>query len=522
MSKMDAEKVLFAKWVILVGQHGISLLEKGRSAKFHVVAARKWGIIQSSVMIKNMVAFIPDAESFYLVLDAEMTTLSFNASGVARSGTHVIESDNTVTVQFYDILKMRECVLVSEKSDLQEMVEAFSPFFDRIGRIMLRGATQDFRYNIYIDGVTIVQKPTTWIGDIASELSSVLLNAPTAGLNAPTNAPTPAQDEKDHSAPKLEKHLAPPPIVIPVQKSVPNHSDKTFIQPPPVLPPVAIISPPQPAARKPTILAASQVIQMDRQMQTDFPKPQAHPVAQHQATTAVAVDQTATSVAKNTKLTLIFSASDAPVIAVLAAGIVWSLPKSQGQSVPASVTEIGAFRKKLSSPFRRLVGVSAHQETDRLPIPSDHLHSLIQNLATVAQQPGEHALFFGYETLSTELLIHISRFLQETRVNYQIIVCHDNTAQSEDLMGFESVFDGLSHKSWIYLENTDEDTPNLHLPSWKLCKAPSLDDAILKKAMLGEFRVFEKLPVRKTTLSILQARAFSTWLFDIGACAADS
>ena len=213
-------------------------------------------------------------------------------------------------------------------------------------------------------------------------------------------------------------------------------------------------------------------------------------------------------------MTFIFSSSDEPLVTLLAAGIVWSAP--QGNAV--SITEIGAYRKKLSSPFRRLVGVSAHQETDILPIPKDRLQDIIEEIGSYAKQPGNHILFFGYETISTDLLINISRFLHQTPVHYQIMVCQNNDAQLSDLMEIQTIFEGLSHKSWIYAGGADESELVPHRPFWQTCKAPRLDDAILKKVMDGEFRVFETLRMTKTNLSILQSMAFEKWLAEFGAC----
>lgn len=477
MSKIDVEKISIAKWIVLVGEHGISLLEKGRAAKFNIISARKWGVIHAAVLIENLIGCIPNEESFDLVLDDQMTKIAYNAPAVAHSGTNVTEQQNTVTIQFYDILKSQECTLVSEKSDLHEMVEAFSPFFERIRRIVLRGPTHEFRYMVYVETATVLQKPSAWIGSIIADLSSVLLNLPTAGLNSPASDPLLAADDTALESPQEKNLIAP--VYFETQKVSPPE-------------PAVKISIRQPSLRVPSATNQRVVAQGNIPDQTTVP-----------------ADQTS-------KLTFMFSASDAPAIALLAAGVVWSLPRSQGQTLPASITEIGAFRKKLSSPFRRMVGVSDHQETEKLPVTSDRLHSLMTDIATFTQHPGDHILFFGYETLSTELLIHVSRFLQETRVNYQIIVCHDNTAQSDELLDFESVFDGLARKSWIYIEKIDDTVPSLRLASWKTYKKPSLDDAILKKLMLGEFRVFETLDTDKTNLSILQSHAFDKWVAEFG------
>jgi hypothetical protein len=239
------------------------------------------------------------------------------------------------------------------------------------------------------------------------------------------------------------------------------------------------------------------------------------------APASVADTSTSTRGSKG-KLTFIFSASDDPVIALLAAGVVWSLPKEAGEAAPVTVTEIGVYRKKLSSPFRKLIGVSAHQETDTLPIPTDKLERLIQDISAYTNQPGDHVLFFGDEMLSTDVLIHISRFLQDTAVRYQIIVCNDSVARSPQLMGFETVFDGLARKSWIYLDGPDVRRAPLrtHLPHWKTFKTPRLDDAILKKIMEGEFRVVEKPRSSKTNLSPSQASAYRHWLEEFSACIA--
>ena len=520
MSKIDVEKITIAKWIILVGQHGISLLEKGRAAKFNIISARRWGVIHSAVLIENLIGYIPETEDFDLVLDDQMTTVSYTAPAVAHSRTNVTEHPSTVTVKFYDILKSRECTLVSEKSDLNEMVEAFSPFLHKIRRIVLRGPTNDFRYIVYVETSSIIQKPNAWIGSISSDLSSVLLNLPPAGLNSPTNDPLMSVDTADaeetgDDAKPQDANLNIRSYFEQVPTLTPEPTVKVTILPPPLLSP-NVTKPDQSTLQPPNASAQIQVDLSPEPRKPVGPKTKPTPAV-------VALDPVTDQTADQTgHLTLMFSASDAPSIALLAAGVVWSLPRTKGKSLPASITEIGAFRKKLSSPFRRMVGVSAHQETDKLPVTTDRLHSLIQSIADFAQQPGDHILFFGYETLSTELLIHVSRFLQETPVKYQIIVCHDNTAQSDELLDFESVFDGLARKSWIYIDSTDENVPSLQLPSWKTYKTPSLDDAILKKIMLGEFRVFEKLDSDKTNLSILQSHAFAKWVAEFGACTAKS
>jgi hypothetical protein len=149
---------------------------------------------------------------------------------------------------------------------------------------------------------------------------------------------------------------------------------------------------------------------------------------------------------------------------------------------------------------------------------------LIEDISACAKQPGDHVLFFGYEILSTDLLVHISRFLQETPVRYQIIVCNDSVGRVPHLMGFETVFDGLARKSWIYFEGSDQRRASLrtHLPHWKTYKTPRLDDAILKKIMEGEFRVVEKLRLSKTNLSNAQSSTYAQWLSEFGAAIADS
>jgi hypothetical protein len=105
-------------------------------------------------------------------------------------------------------------------------------------------------------------------------------------------------------------------------------------------------------------------------------------------------------------------------------------------------------------------------------------------------------------------------------INYQIMVCHDSVAQTPELMDFETVFDGLENKSWIYLENADDRAPHLLLSTWKTCKAPRLDEVVLKKILDGEFRIFERLSRSKPNLSILQSNAFDRWLAQFRACIA--
>lgn len=503
MSKIDVENITINKWIILIGQYGISLLEKGKTAKFDVIAARRWGIISTDMLIENLVDSIPDKEKFDLVLDDQMTTVSYSAPAVAQSGTNVTEAATTVTVQFFDILKSRDCTLISEKSDLNEMVEAFSPFFDRIRRVVLRGPTTDFRYVVYVETSAIVQRPNAWIGSITSDLSSILLNRPTAGINSPVTDMLKSIAGADHATKVYpigahQKDPRRPVSVDAVQDALPSAS---FLSPN-----LDRYSPT--AVQDPT--ATPKIVQLDQPSPKDVATSPVSPDA----------DQPVQSADQTRKLTLIFSTSDAPAIALLAAGVVWSLSTASGQAKPMTITEIGAYRKKLSSPFRRLVGVSAHQETDKLPLCADQLDRLIQDINTATGTSGDHVLFFGYEILSPELLINISRFLQETSAKYQIIVCHDSVAQSDEVMDFESVFDGLPRKSWIYLEDTDKAARTLHLPFWKKYKTPSLDDAILKKLMLGEFRVFEKLASDKTSLSILQSSEFHNWVADFSACTA--
>jgi hypothetical protein len=175
MSKIEIENITISKWVISIGQNGISLLEKRRVDKFDVVSASRWGISHPSALIENLIAQIPEMETLDLVLDDHVTTISYITPAVPYSGTAVTEESGTVIVQFYDILKSRACKLVSEKSDLDEMVAAFSPFFSRTRRIVLRGPTQDFRYIVYIETSIIVQKPKAWTASIGSALSSVFI-----------------------------------------------------------------------------------------------------------------------------------------------------------------------------------------------------------------------------------------------------------------------------------------------------------------------------------------------------------
>lgn len=502
MSKIEVEKVTIGRWVILVGQNGLSLLEKGRVDRFDVIASRRWGVISATTLIANLISYIPETDNFDLVLDDHVTTISYVDSAVVHSDSKVTEDNGQVTVQFYDILKHRNCQLVSEKSDLDELLEAFSPFLPRIRRIVLRGPAQDFRYIIYVETSEIVKKPTAWVGSIRTSLSSVLINRPTAATNLET-ANTPPIAQPVHNDDFAQATIQPAGFLWPsTAVAAVSKSDLQRLNRDAPIAQVNLVAP----ADLPSIPASA----MNMQAKASNPalKPDADPAAK-------VTDSTC-------KLTLIFSASDEPAIALLAAGVVWSARRPNSPQTPIRITEIGAYRKKLSSPFRRLVGVSAHHETDKLPMPKDRLQDLIQEIAAYTQQPGNHILFFGYEMLSTELLINISRFLQGTDAKYQILVCSENVGQSPELMDFESVFDGLAHKSWIYLENVDARTPSLNLRNWKTHKTQRLDDAILKKVMDGEFRIFEKSTSSKTNLSILQSSAFDRWLAKFNEATADS
>lgn len=471
MAKIDFEEMTLAKWIILVGQNGISLLEKGRNDRFDVIVDYRWGPMNATGLIHKLLSYVPTSEVCDVVLDDLVTRISYSDPGIILSGSSVTEDFGRVAVHFFDILKHRACRLESERSDLEELVEAFSPFFIRIRRFVLRSPTQDFRYIVSVDTAAVMKKPYGWFGEIRTALSTVLISRPTGGMNL-----------KDGDAAQRAATT--------VQVSAPIPKDIA----------AAISSP-----------IAAEI---------------AHPIP-----VAVAVpvsvsysDPSTSSRGSKGKLTFIFSASDNPVIALLAAGVVWSLPKEKDQTSPITVTEIGVYRKKLSSPFRKLIGVTAHQEIETLPMPKDRLERLIQDIAAYADQPGDHVLFFGYEMLSTDLLIHISRFLQDAAVRYQIIVCNDSVARTSQLMGFETVFDGLARKSWIYLEGPDVRRAPLrtHLPHWKTYKTARLDDAILKKIMEGEFRVVEKLRSSKTNLSNAQSSTYALWLAEFGASISDS
>lgn len=477
MSKIDVENIIISKWLISVGQNGASLIEKGRLGRFDVIESRKWGVFRSSVVIESLISHIPKTERFDLILDDHVTIISYFTPAVVQSECHVTAKDGKVYVQFYDILKHCDCQLVCDQSDLDELIDAFSPYFNRIQRVILRGPAQDFRYIVYVETSAVVKKPDDWIGSIKTSLSSVLINRRPLGLNLKmTDAPL---------------------LVETAQKRDVNQRMPSVIPSKGIKAPAPVIVEPRPTPQAATSFSAADLTVADDLIETKIPtaRPSADPTA---------------------KLTLVFSPSDDPAIALLAAGVVWSLPKTADGESPVSITEIGAFREKLSSPFRRLVGASAHQEIDQFPIPIQRLQDLIQDFAALAEKPGNHILFFGYETLSTELLSHISRFLQGIVTKYQVIVCAATLAQAPELITFETVFDSLTHKSWIYLDDTDEGAPRL--ASWTTCKSPSLDDLVLKKLMDGEFRVFETLPLEKTNLSILQSSAFEKWLAKFTAC----
>ena len=477
MAKIDVEDMTLARWIILVGQNGISLLEKGRNDRFDVIVDYRWGPMNAAVLIHKLLSYVPTSEVCDVVLDDLVTRVSYSDPGIILSGSSVTEDFGRVAVRFFDILKHRACRLESERSDLEELVEAFSPFFIRIRRFVLRSPTQDFRYIVSVDTAAVMKKPYGWFGEIRTALSTVLIGRPTAGMNLKDgDAAQGTETTVQVSAPILKDIAAA--ISSPITAEIAHPIPVTVRVPVPV--PVSV---------------------------------------------SVSVsDPPTSSRGSKGKLTFIFSASDDPAIALLAAGVVWSLPKEKGQTSPITVTEIGVYRKKLSSPFRKLIGVTAHQETETLPMPNDRLERLIQDIAAYADQPGDHVLFFGYEMLSTDLLIHISRFLQDAAVRYQIIVCNDSVARTSQLMGFETVFDGLARKSWIYLEGPDVRRAPLrtHLPHWKTYKTARLDDAILKKIMEGEFRVVEKLRSSKTNLSNAQSSTFALWLAEFGASISDS
>lgn len=523
MSKIDVENVTISKWVILVGQNGISLLQKSRVDKFDIISARRWGVSHPSGLIQNLISHIPEMETFDLVLDDHVTTISYITPAVPYSGTAVTEENGTVIVQFYDILKSRACKLVSEKSHLDEMVEAFSPFFSRTRRIVLRGPTQDFRYIVYIETSLIVQKPKAWTGSIVSALSSVLLNRFHSKTDFPMDDAPKSVETALHDQPQVTQQQvaattahAEPAVVLNRESAHP-----ALIEPTPFQGSTATELA-QTALPEIAAMVAEPIVQVDPP--TPFPKAaiSVAGVAKHTmgATITTATGQATKSRDHTRKLTVIFSSSDDPSIALLTAGVVWSLPKVQLPTKRVSITEIGAYRKKLSSPFRRLVGVSVHHETDKLPIRPDEMKGLLLEISATSQQAGDHIVFFGYETLSTEMLMQISHFLQETPISYQIVVCHDTVAQTPELMAFETVFDRLENKSWIYLEIADDRAPRFPLSQWKTCKAPQLDEAVLKKVLDGEFRIFEKLPHGKSNLSILQSNIFARWMADFRACIA--
>jgi hypothetical protein len=493
MSKIDVEDMTLARWIILVGQNGISLLEKGRNDRFDVIVDYRWGPMNATALIHKMMSYVPTAEVCDVVLDDHVTRVSYSDPGVILSSSSVTQDFGRVAVHFFDILKHRACRLESERSDLEELVDAFSPFFIRIRRFVLRSPTQDFRYIVSVDTSVVIKKPYAWFGEIKTALSTVLISRPTAGVS---------MNDRD-AAQWVETPMQVPAPVRPVAA--------------PVRPVAAPVSPVA-AAPLPKDITAPQSSPIAAEIVPPRPIPVSVPVS------VPVADPPTSSRASKGKLTFIFSASDDPVIALLAAGVVWTLPKQKDQAGPITVTEIGVYRKKLSSPFRKLIGVTAHQETETLPMPTDKLDRLIQNIAAYADLPGDHVLFFGYEMLSTDLLIHISRFLQDAAVRYQIIVCNDSAARTPQLMGFETVFDGLARKSWIYLEGPDVRRAPLrtHLPHWKTYKTPRLDDAILKKIMEGEFRVVEKLRLSKTNLSNAQSSTYAQWLSEFGAAIADS
>ncbi len=495
MSKIDVEDMTLARWIILVGQNGISLLEKGRNDRFDAIVDYRWGPMNATALIHKLMSYVPTAEVCDVVLDDHVTRVSYSDPGIVLSSSSVTEDFGRVAVHFFDILKHRACRLESERSDLEELVEAFSPFFTRIRRFVLRSPTQDFRYIVSVDTAVVIKKPYAWFGEIRAALSTVLISRPLAGMNL-----------KDRDAAQW--------VETPVQAAAPVSP----VAVPPVVAPVPRVVAPAPRV----VAAPTKDIAPAQSSPIKAPIAQTRPIA---APTPTPTPEPSTSSRSSKgKLTFIFSASDDPVIALLAAGVVWSLPQEKDQAAPITVTEIGVYRKKLSSPFRKLVGVSAHQETETLPMPADRLERLIQDIAAYADQPGDHVLFFGYEMLSTDLLIHISRFLQDAAVRYQIIVCNDSASRTPQLMGFETVFDGLARKSWIYLEGPDVRRAPLrtHLPHWKTYKTRRLDDAILKKIMEGEFRVVEKFRPTKTNLSNAQASAFAYWLAEFAASIADS
>lgn len=494
MSKIDVEDMTLARWIMLVGQSGISLLEKGRNDRFDVIVDYRWGPVNATSLIHKMMSLVPTAEVCDVVLDDHVTRVSYSDPGVILSSSSVTEDFGRIAVHFFDILKHRACRLESERSDLEELVEAFSPFFTRIRRFVLRSPTQDFRYIVSVDTAAVIKKPYAWFGEIRTALSTVLISRPTAGV-----------EFKDRDAAQVLETRA---------RAVTAAAITAPVPPAPV-PPT-----PVPTAMAPVPPVGAAPIAKELTAANVGPKPDettpARPIPVAEPST--------TSRASAGKLTFIFSASDDPAIALLAAGVVWSLPKEKDQAGPITVTEIGVYRKKLSSPFRKLIGVSAHQETETLPLPADKLERLIQDISAYAAQPGDHVLFFGYEMLSTDLLIHISRFLQDAAVRYQIVVCNDSVARSSQLMGFETVFDGLARKSWIYLDGPDVRRAPLrtHLPHWKTYKTPRLDDVILRKIMEGEFRVVEKLRSPKTNLSNAQSSAYVHWLAEFGECIAQN
>lgn len=222
MSKIDVENITISKWIISVGQNGAALLEKGRLGRFDVIESRKWGIFRSSVVIESLILNVPKTEKFDLILDDHVTIISYFTPAVVQSGSHVTRENGQVFVQFYDILKHCNCQLVCEQSDLDELVEAFSPYFNRIQRVILRGPAQDFRYIVYVDTSAIEKKPNDWIGSIKTSLSSVLINRRTAGLNlkmadAPLlveTAPKLADDQMTHSMIPSQGFKATAPVIV--------------------------------------------------------------------------------------------------------------------------------------------------------------------------------------------------------------------------------------------------------------------------------------------------------------------
>lgn len=441
----------------MVGQDGISLLEKVRNNKFDIIVAHQWGQVNAAALIRNLISRISPTEIFDVMLDDNVTCISYFDPAVINSGLSVTEDSGRISVHFFNILKNHACRLDSEKSDLEELVQVFSPFFTRIRRFILRSPTPDFRYIVSVDTATVIKNPDSWFSEIRASLSAVLINRPTIGINF----------SDIHAAQSLQSTLqVGTPLFSGATSSISDDMAVAYSSP------IAadIVHPP-------VISAADLSIQLG---------------------------------GGDGKLTLIFAANDDPMVALLAAGVVWSLPPQNGQKKPITVTEIGAYRKKLISPFRKLVGVTAHQETDVLPMTTARLERLIQDISAQAKQHGDHVLFFGYEILSFDLLDQINRFLQNTDLKYQIIVCTDSLEQMPQMMGIETAFNALAPKSWVYLDHAE--ISQVDLNGWKTNRIPRLDDIILKKVVQGDFRIVEKLNSPKAHLSILQMGAFEHWL----------